>query len=160
MKHRKKSDLPRKTFGEGDILIAEGQHDDRLFLLASGVVSIRKGMEEVARIADRGAIFGEMSMLLDMPSSATVLALSNVEVLVAEDAASFVAANPEVPLQMAQMLAHRLFNATAYLADIKAQFSDRTDHFAMMDKILDELMHQQHRKAQRGAVSDADDPRL
>lgn len=151
--------LPTQTFKAGEALIVEGSVDNRLFFLVSGSVSILKGTEEVARVSDAGAIFGEMSMLLDIPSSATVLALTDVVVHCAEDGETFLAENPRVPLHMARMLAQRLFNATAYIADIKAQFADRTDHFALMDKILDELMHQQQKERRAGSAA-KDDPRL
>ena len=151
--------LPSKTYTAGEALITEGSVDSRLFFLVSGTVSILKGEEEVARVSDVGAIFGEMSMLLDIPSSATVLALTDLEVLCAEDGETFLSQNPRVPLFMARMLAQRLFNSTAYIADIKSQFADRSDHFALMDKILDELMHQQQKERRAGSAV-KDDPRL
>ena len=40
-------------------------------------------------------------------------------------------------LHTARILARRLHAATAYLADVKTQFADQKNHFAMMDRILD-----------------------
>ena len=60
---------------------------------------------------------------------------------------------------MARTLAQRLYHATGYLADLKAQFADRSDHFGMMDEILDELLQQQSKERAR-PESPSDDPRL
>ena len=37
----------------------------------------------------------------------------------------------------------RLNAMTSYLADLKAQFHDRSDHLGMVDEVLESLMHHQ-----------------
>ncbi|MFO1142714.1 MAG: cyclic nucleotide-binding domain-containing protein [Amaricoccus sp.] len=135
--------LPEVGFAPGEALIDEGGDAGRLFFLVSGEVTVLKGQTEVARIAEPGAVFGEMSALLGMPYSASVRAVGPVRVRLSTDAAGFIAANPEVALHTARMLARRLHAATAYLADVKAQFADQKNHFAMMDRILESLLQQQ-----------------
>ena len=98
-----------------------------------------KGETEVARISDPGSVFGEMSALLDLPYSASVRAVGPVRAHRSDNAAEFIAANPAVALHTARILAQRLHAATAYLADVKSQFADQKNHFAMMDRILDSL---------------------
>ena len=152
------SSLPDVAFEAGDLLIREGGAAGRLFVLVSGEVAVLKGETEVARIATPGAVFGEISALLDMPYSASVLAVGPVTARCSEDAARFIAANPAVALHTARILAQRLHAATAYLADVKAQFADQKNHFAMMDRILDQLMQRQMPRPPQARVRS--DPRL
>jgi CRP-like cAMP-binding protein len=152
------SGLPQAEFAEGEWLIREGASGGRLHVLVAGEVVVLKGDTEVTRISDPGAVFGEMSALLDLPYSASVRALGPVRVRLAEDGAGFLAANPAVALHTARILARRLHAATAYLADLKAQFADQKNHFAMMDRILDTLIERQSSRApQPGKEAD---PRL
>ena len=135
--------LPEAQFAHGDLLIAEGDPAGRLFVLISGEVVVLKGETEVARISDPGAVFGEMSALLGLPTSASVRAAGPVRAHLSEDAAAFIASSPAMALHTARILARRLHAATAYLADVKTQFADQKNHFAMMDRILDTLMQRQ-----------------
>ncbi len=54
-----------------------------------------RGDTQVAVIGDAGAVFGEMSVLLNRPHTATVKAKSPVVVFVFDDAESFLKSNPE-----------------------------------------------------------------
>jgi CRP-like cAMP-binding protein len=137
------TDLAQADFADGDWLIREGLPGGRFYVLVSGAVVVLKGETEITRVSEPGAVFGEMSALLDLPYSASVRALGPVRVRVSEDAATFIAANPAVALHTARILAGRLHAATAYLADVKSQFADQQNHFAMMDRILDQLMQRQ-----------------
>ena len=150
--------LPEVSFAADDLLIEEGAPGGNLFVLVAGEVAVLKGETEVARVSTPGAVFGEVSALLDMPYSASVRAVGPVRARQSEDAARFIAANPTVALHTARILAQRLHAATAYLADVKAQFSDQKDHFAMMDRILDQLMQRQAARAPQ--ARSRSDPRL
>lgn len=151
--------LPEKTFAPGAALISQGEPVSRLFILVSGRVSVRKGDHEVAKISEEGAIFGEMSALLGTPASASVVALEDVRVLCAENGKALIEENHQLAIHAARTLAQRLYHATAYLADCKTQFSDRSDHFGIMDQILDELLQQQP-STSADTSADANDPRL
>ncbi len=153
--------LPEVRFAADDWLIREAAPAGKLFVLISGEVVVMKGETEVARISDPGAIFGEMSALLDMPYSASVRAVGPVRTRVSENAAEFIASNPAVALHTARILARRLHAATAYLADVKAQFADQKNHFAMVDRILESLMQRQaSRTAGSAEPGVRSDPRL
>jgi CRP-like cAMP-binding protein len=150
--------LPQAHFAGGDCLIQEGNPGGNFFVLISGEVVVLKGETEVARISDPGSVFGEMSALLGLPYSASVRALGPVRARLSENAAEFIAANPAVALHTARILAQRLHAATAYLADVKSQFADQKNHFAMMDRILDTLMQRQASRAPQATTKA--DPRL
>ena len=141
------SSLPEAHFATDEWLIQEGLPAGKLYVLISGEVVVLKGETEVARISEPGSVFGEMSALLDLPYSASVRAVGPVRARLSEDAAAFIAANPAVALHTARILARRLHAATAYLADVKTQFADQKNHFAMMDRILDTLMQRQAAEA-------------
>jgi CRP-like cAMP-binding protein len=152
------SGLPEVRFATDDCLLREGDPGGRLYVLISGEGVVLKGETEVARVSDPGSVFGEMSALLDLPYSATVRAVGPVRARLSEDAAEFIAANPAVALHTARILAQRLHAATAYLADVKSQFADQKNHFAMMDRILDALMQRQASRDPRPRTRS--DPRL
>lgn len=152
------SGLPEARFADGDWLIREGSRTDSLYILISGEVIVLKGETEIVRVAEPGAVFGEMSALLDLPYSASVRALGPVRALRSDKAAEFIASNPAVALHTARILARRLHAATAYLADVKAQFADQKNHFAMMDRVLDTLLLRQGSKAP--PPREGSDPRL
>ena len=152
------SSLPEVAFAAGDTLIAEGGPGGALFVLVAGELVVLKGETEVARVAQPGAIFGEISALLGIPYSASVVAVGPVRARMSRDAAGFIAANPAMALHCARLLAQRLHAATAYLADVKAQFADQKNHFAMMDRILDQLMQRPATRAPQ--VTARSDPRL
>lgn len=111
--------LPEVAFETGTTLITEGKGRGPLFVLVSGSVSVHRGDMEVARIDAPGAIFGEMSALLDVPHTATVRAETDVRVHTFEHANQFLESRPQIALQVAGLLARRLHDATTYLVEAR-----------------------------------------
>jgi CRP/FNR family cyclic AMP-dependent transcriptional regulator len=128
------------TFRAGHVLIEEGGHEGKLFVLAEGQVEVLRKDTQVSYIDEPGSIFGEMAALLDMPSSATVKALSTVKVYVIDDALSFLGGNPEIALYVATLLARRLYYTTSYLVDLQQQAEGRREDLDLVDKILAQLV--------------------
>jgi len=151
--------LPESRFAPGEVMIAEGPTSGLMFILTSGTVEILRGETPVAEIADPGAVFGEMAALLETTHSATVRAASEVTVYRIDDARAFLQGRPEIVFHVACILAQRLNDATAYLADFKNQFSDRSDHFALVDEVMETLVQKQRRPATGGSQLKSD-PRL
>jgi len=135
-------DIPIERFDAGDVLLEEGKWSGRLFILETGEIEVRRGDTQVAVVDDPGAIFGEMSVLLDLPHTATVRALSPVAVRAPEDASAFMKRHPEIAFFLARLLAQRLNAATTYLVDLKRQFEGHGDHFGMVGEVLDALINQ------------------
>jgi CRP-like cAMP-binding protein len=154
------SALPLETHGAGETLLAEGSRGSSLYILIEGEVKVMKGGNEIARIAQPGAIFGEISALLGTPYSANVVAVTKVRAYKSDEATAFIADNPAIAMHTARVLAQRLYHATTYLADLKEQFADKSDHFGLMDRILDELMQQQRSLSNTTPRPATDDPRL
>lgn len=88
--------VPREHFAPGTILISEGETSGRLYILAEGSVEVLRGDTQVAAIGEAGSVFGEMSVLLNRPHTATVRATTPVDAFVFEDAESFLKSNPEI----------------------------------------------------------------
>jgi CRP-like cAMP-binding protein len=104
-------------------------------------------------------MFGEMSVLLDVPHTATVRALSPVTARVAEDGVAFMKRHPEIAFFLARLLAQRLNAATTYLVDLKQQFEGHGDHLGMVGEVLDALIHNQQDDFTPGSDREPD-PRM
>lgn len=144
--------LSVRKLASGETLIHEGQVLDEVYFLAKGSVEVLKGGVQIVRVSDRGAVFGEMSPLLQQPPSATVRALEDSEFFVADHPNEFLRSSPEVALYIAEILARRLDALNRYLVDVKEQFKDRQDHLGMLDELLDALMNRHPRKIERRRV--------
>lgn len=133
---------PVAEFAPGEALIREGEPGGRLLVLIEGTVTVSKNDVEVAVVREPGAIFGEMSVLLGLPASATLRAAAPTRAHDVHDGAGFLRTGQDVALETARLLAHRLHHATTYLADVKIQFQDHADHLGMLDRVLETLMAQ------------------
>ena len=151
--------VARKSFAPGTVLLSEGETSGRLYILAEGSVEVLRGDTQVALVGEAGSVFGEMSVLLNRPHTATVRAASPVGVFVFEDAESFLKSNPEIAFFLSRLLAERLNAATTYLVDLKRQFEGHGNHLGMVGEVLETLIHQQHEDFTPGPESETD-PRL
>jgi CRP/FNR family transcriptional regulator, cyclic AMP receptor protein len=149
----------RQDFSPGAILLLEGDTSGRLYVLADGTVEVLRGDTQVAVIRGAGSIFGEMSVLLNRPHTATVRASSPVSAYVFDDAESFLKSHPEIVFFVGRLLAERLNAATTYLVDIKRQFEGHGSHLGMVGEVLETLIHQQHEEFMSGPEGGTD-PRL
>ena len=131
----------RRGLAAGDTLIREGERTGRLYVLINGQVEVVKGETVVASVADAGAIFGEMSILLGLDHSASVRAVTPCEVFVIADATAFLRDKPELVLLIARLLARRLSAATSYLADLKRQYAHQGNHLAMVGDVLQSMIN-------------------
>ena len=112
--------LPLARYEAGETVFAEGTKTGRLLILKSGAVSIGKGGTEIATVAEPGAVFGELSALLDKPHTADVRALETTEFHVAS-ADALLVQNPISLLYVAAVLAKRLDTANEALIELKSQ---------------------------------------
>jgi CRP/FNR family cyclic AMP-dependent transcriptional regulator len=143
----------------GTLFIHEGGKTGHLFVLVEGRVEVIKGDSVVAVITEPGAMFGEMSVLLDQPHSATVRAASDSVIYEFNDAASFLRDQPAVALLIAQLLAQRLNVATTYLADLMHQYAGHGTHLAMVGEVLQSMINLPPSQVQPGSDRQSD-PRM
>lgn len=107
--------LNQQQFPAGAVLIAEGGKLNTMFVLRTGEIEVSRQGVVVTTIRQPGTIFGEISVLLDAPHTATVRALTAVEVFVIDDALAVLQRHPHLLLQIARLLAKRVANTTAAL---------------------------------------------
>jgi CRP/FNR family cyclic AMP-dependent transcriptional regulator len=117
---RKLAALPLATYEAGETVFEEGTKTGRLLVLKSGAVCVSKGGSEIARVAEAGAVFGELSALLDQPHSADVYTLEASEFHVA-DAATLFGQDPAALLYVTMLLARRLDGANRAFLELKNQ---------------------------------------
>jgi CRP-like cAMP-binding protein len=151
--------LPEVQLDPGTVLLTEGDKSGKLYILIEGEIQVLRGDIEVATVSEPGAVFGEMSLLLDVPHTASVKALRPSRAFVIEDAETFLQSKPQMLRHIGTLLALRLQSATGYLADLKRQFAESRDHFGMVDEVLETLLHQQRREFSPGSERESD-PRL
>ena len=125
-----------QNFPSGETLIHEGLTLGKLYVLAEGQVEVIRRDMQVTHVDEPGSVFGEMSVLLDQPYSATVKALSDVKAYVIDDAFGFLKQHPEAALELATLLARRLYYTTAYLVDLQQQAAGRRQDLDVVDRIL------------------------
>jgi len=101
-------------------VLTAGSRTGRLLILKNGAVVVIKENIEIARVGEPGAVFGELSALLDQPHAADVRALETSQFHVA-DAAALLVQDPLVLLYVAAILARRLDAANEALIEVKSQ---------------------------------------
>tara|TARA_R100000365_G_C2730692_1_gene61010 strand:+ start:65 stop:523 length:459 start_codon:yes stop_codon:yes gene_type:complete len=134
------SDLNEVRFKSGQNMLPEGERLGKLLVLIEGQVEVIRERTQVTLVDEPGSIFGEMAVLLDMPHSATVKALSEVRAYEIPDALTFLESQPEMSLHLATMLARRLYYTTSYLVDLQQQSAGKRQDLDVVDQILSALV--------------------
>jgi CRP/FNR family cyclic AMP-dependent transcriptional regulator len=104
----------RRHYAQGQVLFYEGDEGRDVYLLLSGQVKASiasaAGREIILDVIDGGELLGELSAIDREPRSATVTALTEVEVIIAptDEFLGFLAARPRVALAFVQLIAARL----------------------------------------------------
>ena len=97
-----------------------------------------------------------MSLLLDVPATAGVVASEPAVVAVVDEASQRLATDPALALALAGMLAARLQHMTTYLADLQRQYADHEGGLGMVDTVLSSLMHAPSRRTELASERDPD----
>lgn len=146
--------LPIREFEPGAPLLAEGETSGLLYILCDGEVEIVKGDFQINTVSDPGAIFGELSVLMDIPHMASVRALTRARAYEIRDGKLFLQTHRELAFHLAEILARRLHGVSTYLVDLKRQFAGHDNHFGMVDDVLETLVNQQHQRFVPGSDRD------
>jgi CRP/FNR family transcriptional regulator, cyclic AMP receptor protein len=126
--------LPLVTFHAGETLIASGSKTGRLLILRRGTVAILKENTEIARVAEPGAIFGELSLLLDRPHTADVRALETSQLYVA-NATTLLSQYPIAFRYVAAVLANRLDAANRAIIELRNQVQAGQPHSVVAETV-------------------------
>ena len=111
--------LPLVTYRAGETVLKAGSKTARLLILKRGEVVVIKDTIEIARVKEPGAVFGEISALLDQAHSADVRTLVDSQFHVAD--AAQLGKNPTAVLYVAKILARRLVAADESFIDLKKE---------------------------------------
>ena len=129
-----------RHFDAGEVVIEQGEKTNLLFFLIEGAVEVVKDGVTVATASQPGAVFGELSALLDGNHTATVRALKPCSFHVVQNPRAFLQASPDICLHVCELVARRLDAVNKYLVDVKQQFVGN-EHLGMVDNLLETLMH-------------------
>lgn len=142
----------------GEVLIAEGDAVVNLYELQEGTVEVVRGGATVAVVGEPGAMFGELSLLLDRPASASVRARTGAVVVEVDDARGRLATDPAFAVELARLLARRVDTMTGYLADLRRQYADHEGGLGMIDEVLASLSHSAPTEIEPGSEREPDAP--
>jgi CRP-like cAMP-binding protein len=145
--------LPEVRLAPGDTVVREGESGRALWFLVSGALQVRKADVAINSISRPGAAIGEISLLLDAPYSATVVASEPSVIRHAADGHAFLESHPAILRLVAAGLAERLHFVTSYLADLKHQYGE-SPGLAMVSDVLRDLAHRQGPPARPGSARD------
>jgi len=101
-------------FPAGTTIIQEGDEGGAFYILLEGKCEVLKRDFPMTTLAKNGIIFGEMSMLLDIPRTATVRAFSDVEAI-------------EVDISLDDMLNHYPKTAKSIIRTLAKRVVHQTD---------------------------------
>ncbi len=134
----------------GENLINEGETTDTIYFLNEGKLEVIKDDIKVATVDEKGAVFGEIAIMLDVPHSATVKAVSDCQLYKIVHPKKYLVNHPDLIWHIAQILGVRLIKLNQYLVDVKHQYEGH-DHLHMVDEVLETLQNQQKTSiSQRG----------
>ena len=115
--------LPLEYYQTGETVLAEGSRTDRLLILRWGDVAVLKKGVEIARVSEPGAVFGEISALLDCPHTADVRALAYSQFHVVDPVAL---QDPAALFYVAVILARRIDNANQAFVELKSEIQEKS----------------------------------
>ncbi len=103
----------RQQFHEGEVIIKEGAHGSKLFIIISGRAEAIKDLggksERILGSFGPRSYFGEMALIDDLPRSASVVAKEDTHVLTLEwDLRKEIEQSPAMAVELLQMLSQRI----------------------------------------------------
>jgi hypothetical protein len=110
------------THPMGDIIFSEGEIGTEMYIIQSGTVELFKSIAGETRVLatlEKGDFFGEMSVLEDLPRTASARSRTDVE-LVRINGAMFdtmLKSNTEIAIRMMRKLSRRLRDVSAMLEE-------------------------------------------
>ena len=117
--NRKLASFPLAIYQAGETVLAAASTTGRLLILKEGAVEVVKDGVEIAKVTEPGAVFGELSVLLDRPHTADVIAVKTSQFYVAS--ATLFMRDPVALLYVAAVMARRLDRANEGVIELKRQ---------------------------------------
>jgi CRP-like cAMP-binding protein len=103
------------SFREGEWVIRQGDERSAVYVIVEGEVAVVIDHED-RRLLSKGAFFGEVSVLLDEPASASIVTRTPLRCLAVpgEEFGPFLLAHPQVMYRVLKAEARRLATATQW----------------------------------------------
>jgi len=106
----------------GDIIFSEGDIGTEMYIIQSGVVELFKSIAGETRVLstlEKGDFFGEMSVLEDLPRTASARAKTDVEVVKINGAMfdTMLKSNTEIAIRMMRKLSRRVRDVSTMLEE-------------------------------------------
>ena len=110
------------THAMGEIIFSEGDIGTEMFIIQSGIVELFKSIAGETRVLvtlEKGDFFGEMSVLEDLPRTASARAKTDVEVVRINGAMfdTMLKNNTEIAIRMMRKLSRRVRDVSAKLEE-------------------------------------------
>src|SRR5690606_2554366 len=102
------SNLEKSDFKKGHVLLEEGKPGKAVYVLDKGCVKIVADGNEICKVSEPMAIFGEISLLLNTSVSANVIVDVDSSFYVIEDFPKYLSENSDAALYLSRLLAQRL----------------------------------------------------
>lgn len=112
-----------KTFDSKTVIFKEGGEGTTLYILVKGSVSVLIGIKKVAEISEPGTYFGEMSPLLSVPRTATIVT-NEVSTFMVIPAQALGALINDMGIKLAKVLAQRVSDTTQKLVAMTDEKKD------------------------------------
>ena len=106
--------FPMRSFEAGEAVLSQATATGQLLFLSEGAVDVALEDVFIARVAEPGAVFGDVAFLLDQPHTAAVTTVRRSSFHVVDEPEAFLEAEPRVAIYVARVLARRL-NAVNHL---------------------------------------------
>jgi signal-transduction protein with cAMP-binding, CBS, and nucleotidyltransferase domain len=135
------SDFPLSSFAPGEAVLSPATATGRLLFLREGVVDVALEHVFIARVTEPGAVFGDVSFLLDQPHSAAVVAAEASRFHVVEDPEAFLETEPRIAIYVARILARRLNAVNHLLAEARHRIDAPDGPPAHLRETLDRMGH-------------------
>ena len=126
----RKLNLQEVEIGKEEIILEEGDHGSKVYVLLAGGVRISSGNHLIAKEENPGSILGELSALLGTNYVATVSTTMDSKFYVIENFINFLKENPDVAVNVSQTLAYRLVYMNEHFVEIRNKISGLNEELA------------------------------
>jgi CRP-like cAMP-binding protein len=133
--------FPVRRFEPGEVILSQATATGQLLFLEEGVVDVALEDVFIARVAEPGAVFGDISFLLDQPHTAEVKAVQPSSFHLVEEPEAFLEAEPKVAIYVAQVLARRLNAVNHLLVDARRRVGESEQRRGILVDTLDRIGH-------------------
>ena len=123
------SGAQRQTYGAGELIFREGDAADTVYVLAVGTVEVRSTSDDSPlRVLQPGQIFGDLTLMLDVPRTASVRPRDPTVVFTLDEAlfSRILRHNPQAqPVVEAKLMQHQdvLTDAQIWLGEGQSQLA-------------------------------------